>query len=229
MLFVLTYLAGQQSHLNGVTYDGANVSRGSNVMVNNSAAWTNGTFVSPLDRINSVLYDPVAGKTPIYVATVYRGVPPVGGTRKDFGDVDVVISVENKPLILALNAYSATVWHVKPANERVKIMKVVAYGYHPMRLTGVPNGAEVVKLWYKHLDADDQHTREVAPENQVNRLPSLMIFGSSSLSTLNSAVSDQFKKHAKALEDWSGGTLAQSEACYNGRLFKFPISDLNSH
>lgn len=229
-LCFLTYLAGEHTQQHNTVYDGATTGSGShNVIYNNEHGaiynnLSNGAFVSPVENLFSFHYHSDPAKTPIYVAATYTTAQTKGNNNL-FGDVDVDVDVENKPVILALSSYKSVTWHIKPANDRVRIEKVVAFGYYPMKLAGVPVGASVVKVWYKNFDAAGQRTRTIAAENQAERIPQdLMKYWGYGLSILmNPEKASGFEENAKPLEAYTGGSLAESESCYLGSAFKFPI------
>jgi len=109
-----------------------------------------------------------SGDTPtqVFMVNEYMGVRPeeFKDNPNEWGNTSVIVKYEQKPIVLFLSAYAPVDWVVKRESSKVRIEKIIANGYHAMRVEAPP-GVPVIRSWYERRDQTDQHTKERSHEN----------------------------------------------------------------
>ena len=144
---------------------------------------------------------------------VYRGFPRPDQTMENLeGDVTVNVKEEDKPLILVLNSYAMTTWHIKRASSRVKIEKILLVGYQPQAIEGAKD-AKVEKSWYVYLNEDGSSSDTRTHKNFIE--PASFTYQS------DDRLDEQksFQKFKSGLEEYTGRPLTLVEGRYIGRTF----------
>jgi hypothetical protein len=86
---------------------------------------------------------PPDGERETHLIAVYETSSDHGYGYHPIGAADVYVHQVSRPLVLAFSSYEPVRWRVH-ADAGVRIDRVVLYGYHPQRVTGLPGSVPVV-------------------------------------------------------------------------------------
>ncbi|MBK9145414.1 MAG: serine/threonine protein kinase [Candidatus Melainabacteria bacterium] len=116
-------------------------------------------------RETVIEFEKVAGESAaVKVVSEYNGKPTGEFVDLIKGETEVDIGYSEEPVILVVNAYQPTTWTIKRRNPSVRIKKVLAVGYYPQTVRGVPDSL-VESVYYEFLNADSSRSDSRTHEN----------------------------------------------------------------
>lgn len=143
-------------------------------------------------------FEKVAGESAaVKVVSEYNGKPTGEFVDLIKGETEVDIGYSEEPVILVVNAYQPTTWTIKRRNPSVHIKKVLAVGYFPQTVRGVPESL-VESVYYEFLNADSSHSDSRTHENPFDFFYFLFCAGD------NPEKDSEFKKMKEALYQHTG-------------------------
>ncbi|MCA9800906.1 MAG: protein kinase, partial [Cyanobacteria bacterium HKST-UBA02] len=141
-------------------------------------------------------FEKVAGENAaVKVVSEYNGKPTGEFVDLVKGETEVDVGYSEEPVILVVNAYQPTTWTIKRRNPSVHIKKVLAVGYYPQTVRGVPE-SQVESVYYEFLNADASHSERRTHENPFDYF--YFLFGD------NPEKDSEFKKMKEALYQHTG-------------------------
>lgn len=217
VLFALIVIGGGMMFLAGrmtapqTTTSGNAPSIGSPVV--NAAPFNN--QVLPASKLYEVAFPANNDPADVCVFSVYMGDRPEHD-RTNYempGTVDINVSREGKPIVLVVNAYMPVTWRIRRQNERVNIQKVIAVGYKPQKVEGLPTSIPVDKSYYVYFTEDGATSPTRTHTNTYE--PFYFLFGDDSIQQ-----STAFKDMQSIIEKGTGMSLSSFTGSYTAKSFE---------
>lgn len=128
---------------NGITYDPNKTPED----------YLNDAFNNMNHKVFSKEFAPYPGDTKtVRVLSVYNGKPTGRYTEIFPGRVNVNVKAHDNNLVLVLNAFMPTTWRVNRSDPGVKIQEVIAVGYFPQKVEGLPQDVKITRVFILNED-----------------------------------------------------------------------------